>query len=278
MASLLTVINMELRKYRAPLTILVLSAIILSAIIIRTLPNDKDSVETSSLQFPTGIPLSLGTISAGEAEQQESNVISVTGLGTTSMQADEATVTLGVQTENESASEAVRLNAQLMTDVIEALKTLGIAEEDMQTVSYSVYPVYSREDRDKVIGYRVVNMIEVTIAKLELVGEAIDAAANNGANKIQGVSFGLSSVNREELRTKAYLAALTDAEEKAELIAERLGITITGVVRVSETVYRPYEPYRDYTFALEGEVGASTPILEGKLSVSVTVHVIYSFA
>jgi len=198
-----------------------LSAIILSAIIIRTLPNDKDSVETSSLQFPTGIPLSLGTISAGETEQQESNVISVTGLGTTSMQADEATVTLGVQTENESASEAVRLNAQLMTDVIEALKTLGIAEEDMQTVSYSVYPVYSREDRDKVIGYRVVNMIEVTIAKLELVGEA---------------------------------------------------------VRVSETVYRPYEPYRDYTFALEGEVGASTPILEGKLSVSVTVHVIYSFA
>lgn len=270
--------NMDLRKYRAPLTILVLSAIILSAIIIRTLPNDKDSVETSSLQFPTGLPLSFGTVSAGETEQQESNVISVTGLGTTSMQADEAAVTLGVQTENESASEAVRLNAQLMTDVVEALKTLGIAEEDMQTVSYSVYPVYSRENRDKVIGYRVVNMIEVTIAKLELVGEAIDAASKNGANKIQGVSFGLSSVNREELRTKAYLAALTDAEEKAELIAERLGITITGVVRVSETVYRPYEPYRDYTFALEGEVGASTPILEGKLSVSVTVHVIYSFA
>jgi uncharacterized protein YggE len=270
--------NLDLRKHRAPLTILVLSAIILSAIIIRTLPNEKDSVKTPSLQFPTGIPSALGTVSAIEAEEQEFNIISVTGSGTASMQASEATVTLGVQTDSASASEAVRLNAELMTRVIEAIKALGITEDYMRTVSYNVYPVYSRENYDQVVGYRTVNMITVTVTELELIGEAIDAAATNGANKIQGVSFGLSSESREELKRQAYLAALTDAEEKAELIAERLDITITGVLRVSETVYQPYQPYRDYEFALEGEVGAPTPILEGKLSVSVTVYVMYSFA
>lgn len=268
---------MDLRNYRVPLSILVASVVILAAVIAYTLPEEKKPSEPSKLEFPTGIPSTLGAISAIQVDEQEVNTISVTGSGSASLQADEATVTLGVQTQDESASEAVRLNAELMTKVIEAIKALGLTEDDMTTVSYSVSPVYMKDDYTKVVAYRVVNMIAVKITDMGLIGEVIDAAAENGANRIQGVSFGLSDESREDLKRQAYLAALGDAEEKAKLIADRLNLTITGVLYVSESAYQPYQPYRDYRLAVVGEAQPPTPIIEGKLSVSVTVHVLYSF-
>jgi uncharacterized protein YggE len=87
----------------------------------------------------------------------------------------------------------------------------------------------------------------------------------------------LSSAKQAELETQAYLAALGDAENKALLIAERLDVTITGVLSVSENVYQPYQPYYNYNVRYEGYASVSTPIIEGKLSVSVTVHIVYAF-
>jgi hypothetical protein len=267
---------MNLKKYSLLFTALVLAVVAVVAIIVYTPPDEGDSGETLNLLFPTGIPAAFGTTSATSLGEQNFNTISVTGSGTASVQADEATVTLGVQTEDESASEAVGLNAELMTDVINAIKLLGITEDDMKTVSYSVYPMYGKDNYNTVVGYRVVNMVAVKITEMELIGEVIDDAAESGANRIQGLSFGLSEESQEELRRQAYLSALSSAEEKAELIAEKLDLTITGVLYVSESSYQPYQSYRDYVEVL-GTVEPTTPIIEGKLSVSVTVHVVYSF-
>jgi uncharacterized protein YggE len=193
------------------------------------------------------------------------------------MQADEATVTLGVQTQGTTASEAVGSNAELMAAVIDAIKTLGLTEEDMRTVSYNVYPVYSREDYETIVGYNVVNMIAVEVTDMDLIGQVIDEAADNGANRIQGVSFGLSLEKQAELQMQAYVVALRDAEGKALLIAGELKVTITSVLSVSENTYTPYQPYYDYRTSYAGEVAPSTQIIEGKLSVSVTVYVVYTF-
>ena len=236
--------------------------------------------EAGTLSFPHGIPPVLGATSGIQAEGEEFNTISIGGSGTASLQADEAKVTIGVQTQNESASEAIELNAELMSNIIEAVKGLGIDEENMKTVSYSVYPVYAERDYSKVEAYRVVNMVAVKVTDMDLIGKVIDQAAENGANQIQGVSFGLSEEKQEELKEQAYLAALDDAEGKAELIAGRLDLNITGVLYVSESTYQPYREYtlEVYDMALVPAPKASTPIIEGELSVSVTVHVVYAFS
>jgi len=268
---------MDLRRYRVPFIVLAMSILVLAAVFAYTWPKEKAPEEALSLRFPTGIPLALGTVSSVNVGEQEFKTISVTGSGSASMQSNEAIVTVGVQTQDESASEAVSLNAERMNQVIDAIKALGITEEDMRTVSYNVYPVYAQNDYNLVVGYRVVNMIEVDMTEMDLIGEVIDAASQNGANVIQGVSFGLSQGQQEDLKEQAYLAALRDAEAKANLIAEQLELTITGVLSVSENYYQPYQPYRDYKLAIAGEALAPTPILEGKLSVSVTVYIVYSF-
>lgn len=266
-----------MEKRRAIYAVSVLSILVVASIMVYTLPNLITPDETLNLQFPSGIPSTLGAVSTPQENQIE-HTISVTGSGTSSTQSDEATVTLGVQTQEYNASEAIRLNAELLTDVIDAIKSLGLTNDDIETVNYNVYPVYAKNDYKTVIGYRVINMITVKIKDMELIGVVIDAAAEKGANRIEGVSFGLSDENREELKREAYIAALGGAEEKAKLIAERLHLTLTGVLYVGETVYQPYQPYYDYRLEFAGEAKAPTPIIEGKLSVSVTVHVIYSFA
>jgi len=268
------------KKYRLTILLLVFAVIISASIAaFQYLPSTNVPVkETRHTQFPSGIPSVLGInrISA-TGLQQEGKTILVSGSGTASDQADEATVILGVQTEGETASEASRQNAELMTSVINAIKNLGLTEEDMKTVSYSIYPVYSKDDYTQIVGYRVINTISVKVTDINLVGAIIDAATENGANRIQGVSFGLSAEKREELKRQAYLSALKDAESKASLIAETLGLTITGVYSVSESMYQPYQPYYEYRFDIAEAASTPTPILEGKLSVSVTVQVAYSF-
>jgi len=268
---------MNTKQYRLALIVSVVSIVALASGILYVLNNQKASEKKLYLQYPTGIPSSLGTVSFTETSEQQYHTISVSGSGTASAQAEEATVILGVQTQGKNASESTRQNAELMTNVIDAIKVLGLTDEDLTTISYDVYQVYSKDDYTVIVGYQTVNMISVKITDMEIIGQVIDAAAENGANRFQGVSFDLSSEKQAELKTQAYLAALGDAESKALLIAEKLEVTITGVLTVTENVYQPYQPYYDYRFSYEGATAPSTPIIQGKLSVSVTVYIVYTF-
>ncbi|MCW4021790.1 MAG: SIMPL domain-containing protein [Candidatus Bathyarchaeota archaeon] len=219
---------------------------------------------------------STGAELTSDINELQTHTISISGSGSASMQADTASIILGVQTEDKEASEAIVQNAEMMTNVIEAMKALGINEDAMETVSYNVYPVYSRDDYSLIVGYRVENLISIETTDISSVGELIDAAAENGANRIQQVSFGVSEEKQEQLRTQAYLSALDDAEAKANLIAEKLGLSLTGIIHVNEGTYQTYQPYSLKVGLTSSE--NATPILEGEQSVSVTVNIIYAFS
>jgi uncharacterized protein YggE len=250
------------------------ASIVLAAAIIAYRPQVPEG-EEDLFKFPVGIPPSLGTVASTWLGEEQANAIFVSGSGSASAKANEATLTVGVTTEDPSASKAIEDNAALMNSVIDAIEALGIPEDMIRTVQYSVYPNYDWELR-QTTGYRVTNMVQVEIEDIDLVGGVIDAAARAGANNIQGISFGLSDDVSEGLRTEAYVDALEDARGKAELIAETLGLEITGVLSVSESSYSPYQPYRAFAEAAY-EAPAPTPIIEGTLSVSVSVQVAFTF-
>lgn len=264
----------EMKSKQQYISVLAICAtVIIAAVIIAYRPQAPEEDE-GLFRYPAGIPPSLGTVASTWQGEDLVNAIYVSGAGSASAKADQATVTLGVYTEDPSASEAVEDNALLMTAVIQAIEDLGIAEDKIKTVSYSVSPNYNWEIRE-VTGYRVTNMVQVEIDDLDLVGEVIDEAAAAGANNIQGISFGLSDEIVEGLRTEAYVSALQNAREKADLIADTLELEITGVLSVSESSYSPYRPMMEVEAAFER--GASTPIIEGSLSVSVSVQVAFTF-
>jgi uncharacterized protein YggE len=163
-----------------------------------------------------------------------------------------------------------------MTEVINAIEALGIGEDKIKTVSYSVSPNYDWETKS-VRNYRVTNMIQIEVEDLNIVGEVIDEAAGAGANSIQGITFGISDESAEALSNDAIVLALQDARGKADLIAETLELEITGVLYVTESSYMPYTPMRSYA-EMDMVAGAvPTPIIEGTLSVSVNVQVAFTF-
>jgi uncharacterized protein YggE len=266
--------EMETKKNYIYVIAICLSIIIAGAIIAyRPQPAEEDE---SLFKFPAGIPPSLGGMSSVALGEDQVNAIMVSGSGSASAQANQATLTLGAWTEDPVASEAVEDNAALMTSIIDAVKALGIGEDKIKTVQYSVSPNYNWETRT-VTGYRVTNMIQIEVDDIDLVGSVIDAAAEAGANSIQGISFGLSDEVAESLAEEAYVQALQNAQGKADLIAETLELEITGVLSVSESVYYPYTPYRSVAEATYDSGAAPTPIIEGSLSVSVSVQVAFSF-
>ena len=261
-------------------------SIVLAGAIIAYKPGVIEQVTPSlpeGFRFPagTGVSQGLPTLYSGVSEGTENlKTISLTGSGSSSAQADQATVNLGVQVISELANEAIGENAETMTAVIEAIKALGVSEDDIVTTSYSVYPQYDWTEEGRVfVGYSVTNLVQVTVKDLDIVGDVIDAAAVAGANQINGISFELSDAKREELKTNAYIAALTDAQDKADVIAETLGLTISGVQSVTEYSYTPVRSYEmdEESVAMDGAMRASTPIVSGDLSVTVSVHIVFLF-
>ena len=262
------------------------ASIILSAAIIAYRPQlPQLPQELQDFRFVSGIPTTQGAVTSGIGFEpsvavgtDQVKTISLSGAGSASAQANKATLTIGVQNEAPYASEAVEENARAMTSAINAVLALGLSEDAIKTVTYSVYPNYDYELK-RVIGYQVINLVQVEVSDLDLVGDVIDAASGAGANRIDGIAFGLSDDLIEELKLMAYRDALGDAESKAEVIAEYLGLTLTGVYSVSESVYYPYRPYAmTDAYALERAASyVPTPIYEGSLSVSVTVQIVYIF-
>ncbi len=265
-------------------------SIILAGAIIAYRPGvvDQDGGLPMGFRYPSGIGVSQGvptlyseaspTLISEEAIQK---TISLTGAGTASATADEATIRMGVEVTRDRAAEAISDNAESMAAVIDALKLMGISEDDIKTTSYSVYPQYDWTEEGRVLlGYTVTNMVQVTVKNLDIIGDVIDAAGNTGANRMDGISFGLSDTKMQDLKNTAYVLALGDATDKADLIAETLGLTISGIQSVTESSYVPARTYVDYAEAgsdMTISSKAPTPIISGDLSVSVNVHIVFLF-
>ena len=265
-------------------------SIILAGAIIAYRPGvvDQDGGLPAGFRYPSGIGVSQGvptlyseaspTLISEEATQK---TISLTGAGTASATADEATIRMGVEVTRDRATEAISDNAESMAAIIDALKLMGISEDDIKTTSYSVYPQYDWTEEGRVLlGYTVTNMVQVTVKNLDIIGDVIDAAGNTGANRMDGISFGLSDTKMQDLKNTAYVLALGDATDKADLIAETLGLTISGIQSVTESSYVPARTYVDYAEAgsdMTISSKAPTPIISGDLSVSVNVHIVFLF-
>jgi uncharacterized protein YggE len=237
----------------------------------------EEDLSEFAFGYPTGVGTSLGLRSdVYQGDAPIPKTISLTGAGVAVAQSDKASLTLGVQTSDESADEAIEKNAIDMTAVIEAVKAVGFTDDDIKTVSYNVYPKYDW-DIKQVTGYTVTNMIQVAVKNLKLVGDVIDAAGASGANRVDNIVFELSDGVKEQMKMDAYIAALNDARAKADVIAETLGLEISGVQSVSESSYVPPMVFKGYAEADMGAPAPSTPIIEGSLTVSVQVHVVYLF-
>ena len=152
------------------------AGVVLGAIVALTLP---------SLAQDTGSP----------APSTADRTVTVNGTATIKAKPDEAVISLGVQTQANTAQGALADNATKMTALIAALTDKGIAKDDIATSYVSIYPTYGNNGMD-ITGYQAVNQVDVTVRDISKVGEVIDDSVKAGANLSNGITFQLSDENQ----------------------------------------------------------------------------------
>ncbi|MCE5297817.1 MAG: SIMPL domain-containing protein [Methanoregulaceae archaeon] len=228
------------------------------------------------------ISLALLPITAAAADPAAcpENLISVSGSGEILTSPDIGLATFGVQTENQDVKAAQQENARIMDGIISTLVAAGIPRDDIQTVSYTIYPVYDDNTLpfgQKIKYYQVTSMVQVTVRDIARTGEIIDIAVSNGANQVSSVGFTLSPEKEKSLRAQALTEAVANARYDADVTAVATGVTITGVKSVSVgSVYVPIYYDNRYTGAAEMKTAAvPTPIETGQITVTAQVSISY---
>ena len=205
--------------------------------------------------------------------------IAVTGEGKVEMAPDMAMLSLGVMTQADTAAAALKANSDGLSGALDRLKAAGIEGRDIQTSGLSLHPNidYSSTGREpQVRGYTASNMLTVRLRDLSVLGQTLDAVVTEGANTLNGLSFGLQ--NPDEATDEARRRAVADATHKAALYAEAAGVTLGRIVTISEQGnYGGPQPMMMAEARLAKDAG-SVPVASGEISIGATISVVYEIA
>jgi uncharacterized protein YggE len=196
--------------------------------------------------------------------------MTVSGIGEVAAAPDMATISLGVTTEGMEAAEAMRRNSEAMTAVLAAVAAAGVAERDVQTSALSVSPRWEpprpNETAPRVSGFVATNIVTVRVRDLDALGGVLDAVLGEGANTLNGLSFGVA--DDTALRDAARQAAVADAARKARVLAEAAGVTLGPVTEIVEGggFGGPFPTAR-----MDMAMAEAVPVAPGELSLQATV-------
>lgn len=202
------------------------------------------------------------------------NRINVNGKGSVKAAPDIVIVNMGIENEGKDLNAVQKENAETAERVIRTLVKQGIDERDIETASYLVEPVYDYIGGKQVFrGYRVKNMLRVTIRDMVSAGRIIDAAVKNGVNNVSSIDFDISE--KEGYYYQALKLAVEDAVRKAEVISRTMGV---NVIRVPVNVFEEsYGPIPMVLSAFTETKAAVTPIRPKRVEITASVKAVFRY-
>jgi uncharacterized protein len=227
------------------------------------------------------LPVTGAAQTADDAGETPRRSITVEGTGTVEVSPDTADVSFGVLTQNESLEEAQDENSTRTQAIMDALTAAGIAQEDVRTSRYMIYPI-NEYDRDGnlvgIQGYEVFSSVTVTIRDLAIVGQVLDEAVGAGANQVNSISFYVDRT--DEAAREARTLAIENARAKADEMAEAAGVIVIGVYEIEETASPAADSVRiemegDMVMSAAESAPMEVPISPGQTSVTVKVRMVF---
>jgi uncharacterized protein YggE len=233
--------------------------------------------------------LGLGVPAAGqgltEGRREALPSLTVAGRGQARVAPDEATVRLGVLAQEANAGAAQQEVNRRVAAILEAVRKLGVRPEQIQTSELSLSPVFApgrppqpgaagEAQGPRIVGYQASNVVSITLEKLDQIGAVIDAGLGGGANRLEGVGFGLR--HDDAARQAALRDAVAQARSKAAVLAAAIRVRLVEVLEVQEegAAASPpprYEAMRMSAMSAAGAVG--TPVSSGQMEVTAGVTV-----
>lgn len=202
--------------------------------------------------------------------------ITVTGQGKVSVKPDIALVNVGVEVTAPTVAEARDQAAQAMQALQDAVKGLGVSEADIRTQYFNIYPqyVYRENEAPRIVAFTVNNQVELKVRNIDSASQVLDAAiaAGGDAVRVNGISFTVE--DPEQHLADARKEAISNARERAEVLAQAAGVTLGKARSISESSSGGgpefYPTLRDAAMG-----GAPSPVNAGEQQLTLTVYVVF---
>ena len=276
---------------------------------------------------PTATPEPLSSFVARLAEEENSGVtycdyradgITVQGAGVVALPANIGVVELGVDVTAETVVEARSTAASSMQSIIDAVKELGVTDDQITTTRLNIRPettwveeevevgegLTGRRSRQVITGYRVSNRVRIEInvdddsdaddasngdgddsdtsedEDADILSAVIDAAATAGGDNVRIDSISFRADQTTETVDEARKLAAQDALHRAELYAEAFGVEV-GVLLSASEVVASTPVFDNLQFARAESAafdGPSTPISAGDVEVRASITAKFAIA
>ena len=204
--------------------------------------------------------------------------MTITGRATIEAKPDFASISIGVTNKAPTTAAAIDATSAAAAKIAASARAFGIAPRDIQTSYVALRPAFrvvrdasSSEQRPD--GYTASNIVVVRVRDLPKLGEFLRSVVDGGANQIGGISFELNDPGK--LEREALAAAVKDARQQAEIVAEAAGVKIARIETIDTGgSSRP----RTYAAAAPARaLKADVPVEPGSLDIGTEVQVTFSF-
>ena len=163
------------------------------------------------------------------------NTISVTAEGKVTAVPDVGLISFSVENRGTTVAQVQTDNTKKMNDITSFLKTSGVADKDITTSQYNLYPVYTyvpNSGKQNLDGYQLTQTLQVKIRALDKAGDLLAGAIQRGANQVGQLSFTID--DPDALMQQARLQAVAKARAKAETLAQSAGAKLGKLASFSE--------------------------------------------
>jgi uncharacterized protein YggE len=222
---------------------------------------------------------------AEEAPTLKDGRIHVVGRARTETAPDFASVEIGVEAKGATPAVALDAASSAAKGLIALAETFKVPEADIGTTAVTLQPV-TRSVRqpdgsvsERADGYRAANTIRLRLADMGRLGDLMRRALEIGANRIEGVSFGLRDPDAAEAAVR--VAAMKDATMQATRLAEAAGVTLGRVVAIrspAEAGSSPYAPMPAPMAVRSKGRGAPVPLVAGTIETAADVSATFAIA
>lgn len=247
-----------------------------------------------------GVPVSASPstqpVTRSAADQpacDASRTIHVSGTAVINVAPDRALVQLGVLSTGPTTQIVEAANTSTTQSVIKTIRALGVEANDITTDYFVIEPVYEDYNSLYIKGYRINNVIAVTLRDVSKTSKVIANALQAGANQVINIDFYTSDLRK--FRDQAREMAMKAAREKADALAKAAGAEAGCVLDITENSWSYYHGWGWWSGSgqnqaqwtqnvvqniapSEGESGAAgdEPISLGHISVKAEINANFS--
>ena len=201
--------------------------------------------------------------------------ITVNGMGEVRVQPNIAFVSIGYTNQHTDSSTAQSSNNTRMEQIIAAVRSMGIPENDIQTSHFDIFPQFDHSNDNRITGYTVTNMVQIIVRDIDRTGEIIDRAVSEGANAGGNIQFTIADSG--PYYKEAMDQAIRHAQSKADAIGNSLQVSISRPREVIE-VGGNFVPVNFAGTMLMGtRTESAMPVQAGELTVRADIQVIFEY-